>query len=210
MAESSTKPTPGDDTPNGDKPNGGDRPAAPVSGGYGRIGNVVIEISTPTCGNIVWPHPRMMLRGEWRRDAIIGISARPGLQKMPSIPGLRIAFNGASRSVKVYDPLASVENATLLAEIHRCYDELFLANATRGHAGGPEPERHYPDLSNDDLKTWLWWMRRHVDEGNAKLIAGNLPTSGEIRKLAGKTLVETFQSRETTRYLEDRRESVPA
>lgn len=193
---------------NDNKPAQPKHPQQPQGNPFAQVGEVTIEISTPNCGNVLWPHPRMLLRGEWRRDSIIGVSAQPGLQKMPTIPGLRIRFNGRERTVTVYDPLTLPENATTLADVHRAYDQLFLSNAAVGsapHAGKPEPEKVYPDQSATDLKTWLHWMRRHVDEGNARLVSGSLPSCQEISRFQGKTLVETFQSNETTKYLEDRK-----
>lgn len=187
-----------------------------VANAFAAVGEVTIEIETrdrktgrPTGGNVNWPVPSMMLRGAWPREMMIGVSGMVPLQQMPSIPGLRIRFDGRTRTVTVYDPLTLPEYANDLATIHRNYDLLFSPPVTAGprphHAGRPEETQTHANLEPTDLKTWLWWMRQHVSDCKAKVLAGTLPELAEISRLPGKTLVETFNSPETTRYLEDRK-----
>lgn len=183
---------------------------------FAAVGEVTIEIDTrdqktgrPTGRNVNWPTPAMTLRGAWPRELMIGVKGMVALEQMPSIPGLRIRFDGRTRTVTVYDPLTLPEHAETLAQLHRCYDQLFQPPVTIGprpqHAGHPEKTQAFADQEPTELKTWLWWMRQHVDDGKARVVAGQLPERNDIRRLPGKTLVETFNSPETTKYLEDRK-----
>ena len=191
-------------------------PQQPQGNPFASVGEVTIEIKArnrkngrPTGASVNWPVPQMTLRGAWDRQIMIGVSGMPPLQQMPDIPGIRIRFDGRARSVTVYDPLALPENHALLAEVHRNYDQMFTPPVVVGHAqphaGGPEKERRFDDQNPTELKTWLWWMRQHVDDFKAVVFSGSLPELSDIRRLPGKTLVETFNSPETTKYLEDRK-----
>ncbi len=78
------------------------------------------------------------------------------------IPGQTIAFDPATNTGSIREPLLTAEHATVRATIEKT-----IPGADFGVA-----ERSYP---NAHAGTWLGHMRRAVEAGLAKLVKGKLP-----------------------------------
>jgi hypothetical protein len=159
----------------------------------------------PRNPNISFPPLRSVLRGCWSQDQLVpGERSTENLHLMPDIPGQHVAVDGSRRKATVSDPLAG--NESLLRRISRARAALGLhpvGSKATDITVAPEPTQEHV-LDDTGIKTWLYWLRRFVDYGLARVTAGQLPTTDEISRLPGKTRVQCFDSgvRRAT-YLED-------
>lgn len=129
------------------------------------------------------------LRGFWSNSAksLQGKAADNAIASMPDIPGIHIIFDGSRRAVMIQEPLLTKDNAEILEEIR---------NITRQTPGmktfEPERSRKFEALSLDRLKQWVYWPRRYLDSGYARLKHGSVPLMPEIERLPGRVERETF------------------
>jgi hypothetical protein len=165
---------------------------------YRQIGEVIIELGDDRCRNFMWPPTRETLRGAWKRGNLFGITMHTTMSEMPDIPGQCIVVDGRKRQMKTLDPLNIEANAALLAKIKAVYREMFRL------AGGPAKDVTEEGCNDTRLKTALWWMRRFVDNKQARVVSGNLPTLAVIEELPGRINAEMWNSSARARkYRED-------
>lgn len=154
----------------------------------GRI-DFTIEVSSDLCQNVAFPPTKDVLRGRWSKaKVLIGVSSRAELQKIPDIPGIHISLDSIRKVGRIYDILDMPENKSLLEAIRKPYA------AVTGQEGGPEKEKIYKDMKDNDVKTWAHWMRRLVERGSAVVVSGILPSESQIAKLPGKTQLEMYRT----------------
>lgn len=166
----------------------------------GITGRFTIEMGDELAHNVFWPMTKQVLRGRWSRMAMIGRGGMPELLKMPDWPGIRVEVNVATRTARIYDPLAAKDARTeqLVREISPLYAKI------NGSEGRPWDEQTYPDLNATDLKSWLFWMKRIVVDGKAVEVQCTLPKMEGIESMPGKILIEPMNSSQTAlKYKED-------
>lgn len=199
MPESQTPPEDHEvETPDG--PDAPDSPTPPTRGGrraQPAAIEVTIEIASDQNNSVQFPPTMEILRGRWANsNVLVGQSARNELSRMPDIPGIHIQVSVRQRQARLYDPLA--EQPDLVRKINDCYKVI------EGKEGGPMKDRTIKDMTPDDIKTWLFWMARTVEAGQARVVKGTLPSLAEIADLPGKTRIEQFnQSARKRKFLED-------
>lgn len=186
MAESSEKPATRSQSPG--------HPQSPSP----RIAEVVIEVASPRNQQFMWPLTQVVLRGRWCRANLPGITMQPALEKMPDIPGMRVLCDPSRRIARVFDPLNEPGNQDLLSRCSRVHTECFRV------AAGAEQDVELDSLDDTAVKSWLYWMRRAVDNGMAIVVHGDLPSMTTIEALPGKTRCGAFDSSaRAKRYRED-------
>lgn len=87
------------------------------------------------------------------------------------IPGQVIAFDPATNTGFIRDPLASAEHAQTRAAVERRLGGL---SGQPARVEYPAAERQFP---NADAATWLGWMGRAVRSGLAKIVKGKVPAA---------------------------------
>jgi hypothetical protein len=103
------------------------------------------------------------------------------LKGLPTvIPGILFSFNGAARKIGFHDPLAFPKNQALRKAVGDA-----IKNYT-GQDQSPEKVVEYAELSDDDLKNWLYWMRRHLDAKQIVVHKGAVPDMKVIEKMPGR------------------------
>lgn len=143
-----------------------------------KTGEIAIEIASRRNSQTTFGPTMSKLRG---RFSIYNLprgstSANTDLMQMPEIPGQQVWINPATRTGRIVDPLNREEHKNKIEEMNRVISTF----------KGEEPrkavdDRSFPNLTDDQIRTWLYWMRRLVDEKKAVVAAGNLPQLTEIR-----------------------------
>lgn len=148
---------------------------------------ITIEIASKNSNRVVFkPLLSKPLRGRWTIASTGGESTAEVLRQLmavaPEIPGIRIAIDPQKRQARVYDPLGLPENKTLQEEIARVLNN----HQQWGWGAAPWPTATRDEMSANDIKTWLYEMRRLVDSGLAVIVSGSatLPSLAEIRSKA--------------------------
>jgi hypothetical protein len=172
-------------------------PAAPVQDAR-RLGEILVEIADERNSNVMWPITKVLLRGRWARVNTLGQTMAQVMQPLPDIPGLHVGVDCARKLSKILDPLNEPRNAELVKKIQAVLKEAFR------QVYGPEKDVVQEGLSDGEIKSWLYWMRRLVDNGQAVVIKGELPDLKAIRALPGKIAIENYNSSSrAVKFLED-------
>lgn len=150
--------------------------------------HAVIEVGDDKNRNPQFPPLKMVTRGRWGRDVLVGTTGRNELMNIPEIPGIYLEINTSRRAARLYDPLSLPQHAKTLELLRDPYRRLI------GNEGKPWDEIVRVDLNDTDCKTWLYWMARLVESHKARVVEGRLPTLAQIAKLPGNTRIEVFNS----------------
>jgi hypothetical protein len=166
-------------------------------------GDVTIEIGTNRNQNVAWPMTRDILRGHWQKAHLLHQELTEVTTLIPDLPGQRIKISAARATAWILDPLNLPEFAVTMAKLN------FVLGAEPALTGGkvkPATDTEHGNLTPTLIKSWLYWMRRLVDEGKGHVVEGKLPTLAEIAELPGKTRCQNYDSGGRARYREDQTE----
>jgi hypothetical protein len=128
-----------------------------------------IEIDGPRNERLMFPPLQRSLRGRFDVNRVLEPEARRLSNKIPTaIPGMRLSAD-----------LATGECAVIEA-IHE--DRPLKARLAASRPVEFAPEREV--AQNAHLPTWLYWMKRAVESGVARIVRGELPQriEGEPQK----------------------------
>lgn len=196
MAETTTPPT----TP---PPPATDARTGKAKGPHFKSVSFVIEMADEKCRNFQWPPDKRKLRGRWSLHKAGGWDVADSLREMPDLPGMRVVLKSGSGAI--VDPLNEVKNKALVAKAAR------VIQATFGVKQGPEKDFFLKDMTPAEVKCWCWWARRFVDNRQAEVLAGTLPTADEILAMDGVIDFENFnqgqdadRKKQPTRYVPKR------
>lgn len=130
---------------------------------------VTIEVDGPGNESLYFRPLQRRLRGrfDYARDSEPQSKLAASNFTAP-IPGLRLAFDFATNTATLVDPLHDSEHESLREQL-----------IAKGHRLGPERET----FENQDAVTWCFWMQRAVEAGTARILEGEFPKlKGEPRK----------------------------
>jgi len=173
----------------------GSPPVQPVAARNAFAGvSFEIEIATPQNNNVVCAMNNRHLRGRFDMSLIKGRMPDDRFARCPTIPGVRMQYDGARRVVAFVDPLADPKNRDVTREIQAAVQAM----------GWPKPEPAkavvYERVSDDHMKEWAYWARRWLDAGQCDVLRGtNVPSMDEIEGLPGRierNRMDTSQKRE--------------
>ena len=160
---------------------------------------IVIEIADE-CNRSVLFHPNQMkLRGRWDSQRVSYKRPHPALAKLPPIiPGIQIRVDIQKKLTGIFDPLSLPENAHIINAIKDARQE--VSGISPGH--DPWPAINRKDCADTEIKTWLYWMRRLVDEGQAVIVGpeDSLPTLEQLEALKGDIHISQFNVLATRPY----------
>lgn len=124
---------------------------------------VEIEVDHENNGNMYFLPLKRTVRGRFTVARAIKREGKAGniLQRFPEgvIPGKRIGFDMSRGVGYITEPLREPQHAELFEEI-----------SSRNKV---DPERE--ETPNAHAPSWLHWMRRAVQSGQAKVVKGELP-----------------------------------
>jgi len=170
---------------------------------------VTVEIADE-CNRSVMFHPlQQKLRGRWDSQNVSYKRAHQALARLPNvIPGIQIIVDTNRKTRGYFDPLSKPEHAGTIDLLKQAKEE--ISGITPGC--NPWPAVKFDNSSDSDIKTWLYWMRRLVDNGQAILIGdpASLPSMEEIESLKGDVFVGQFNTLATRRFKKDEGKEEPA
>ncbi len=149
---------------------------------------IEIEFGDERNRYFAWGPTMEKMRGHWTRKNLHSDELVEELATMPDIPGMRIRVAYERRLAVVYDPLSLEANKTTCDRIAAIIFDRWRIKA------GPEKTTTREKMDADDLKTWLYGMRRRVNNKEATVIVGTLPSLDEIDKLPGRVRIEMYNS----------------
>lgn len=148
--------------------------------------------------NFVFPLGSKPLRGRWAtRNYLPNTTVHEKFQGMPDIPGIVLEVDATTRTVRFLDPLSDPRNK----------EALRIASAAYKTAFGEEccgwPEAKLENLSDDELKSYIYWTRRMMDNGSCKVInpGGKVPEMAEIEKYPGLVSFHNFDQGATIEHM---------
>lgn len=146
----------------------------------------VVEVSAPNNNSVLWPHPRLLLRGAFNRERLRGLSATDSpINDMPNIPGMYIQVDGPSQQVAVYDPLSLKTSEKLAEKVFKIYKEVFKKETKAAESVRYRCTPH-------EFKEWCYWSRRLLDGGCLAIRRGNIPSMEMIAKMPGTLQANHF------------------
>lgn len=156
-----------------------------------------VEVADQWNRNAKWPLDERVLRGRWSRDNVVHDVDDERFRGMPDLPGLLIHVEGRGRRAAITDPMANPANREVSDKVSK-----IIANAQMGSMG-PEPDYTVENLSNDDLKSWCYWVRRMLDNKQLRIHRGTVPSMDEISRMPGKVFKENFDTGAGKERLQD-------
>ena len=159
-----------------------------------------IEIVGPLNERVAFPPVGKVLRGAWYSHVVaMKDKAAPlkELSQIPEIPGMIVAIDTTPDSTgrckgAILDGLTSPQGKAIQPRL----EEIFKRNTAQLGTNYAPAEREEYELYEDDVKNWMYWMRRLSDLGFAKKYGNDpeLPTLDEIRQMPGKRLNDPWNT----------------
>lgn len=168
---------------------GGGADPQPAKNAYAGIA-FAIEFGSEHNNNTLCPITRRQYRGKWVASNVKGRVPDDWFSRMPDLPGHVIVFDGSKRAVTIIDPLDTPDFKDVLKEAQE---------VLKGRGMGDEPDEteELTDLTDDDLKNWVYWCRRWVDGMQADAIRGTrVPKMEDVTKLPGRVAYNQFEMHE--------------
>ncbi len=160
-----------------------------------------IEIDGECNRSVMFQPTQEKLRGRWRASRILGRQYHASLAKMPGeIPGIVLTVDTEARTCSRVDLLADETNKAVWDQINSVSkDHPELTPKSQ-----PWPPVVYESCSHDTIKTWLYWMRRIVNNKQAVVCQNSeLPNLAEVERFKGKIGVQQFNSMKTREMTKD-------
>jgi hypothetical protein len=130
---------------------------------------VEIEIDTPRNGSLWFRPLQRQLRGRFDFNRVAEPMARvaPFEHKVPEVfPGLHVALDTEALAAAVIEPLHGPDHQEVRAKL-------------KARGWGLGNEREEIEVKAEALPTWLYWLKRAVEGGTARLVKGKLPDKVE-------------------------------
>jgi hypothetical protein len=147
-----------------------------------------IEVAGPHNDNLIFSPLQQKLRGRWDMAKVSHRDKTEGMKMLALavsvIPGQVVALNVDKSIGRIVDPLNDKDGKAILDKcngVFAQYREVF------GGQHDPHPDTTH-NLNVDQVKTWLYAMRRLVDSGLAVPVSGGnpLPELDQIRAMPGR------------------------
>lgn len=171
---------------------------------------IIIEFCAEHNNNFLFVPTQRVHRGRYDRHKLPAgtTSRRMGAMKIDGWPGMYACLDVESHHARIIDPLNLPQYEGQIEKISAVMRSANLAKgATEVIA---DEDRDYPRLTPGGVKTWVFWMRRFVQDGQATLIQGKFPSEAAVDKWPGRTLVNPMEmSHGVPKYLEDMPERAP-
>lgn len=138
-----------------------------------------IEVDSQNANIAFAPLSGRRVRGAFNARNIKELEGQKLLSAWPdTVPGTRIGFDVATGVGYLYEPLYEPKHRPTKGRIEKAGYQL-------------PPERE--EFKGAHAPTWLYWMKRCVESGHAKVISGSLPA-----KIEGEPITEFITKRTKT------------
>lgn len=155
-----------------------------------RSGEVAFEFGGKQNQRYLFKPLGMTLRGRWITSRIHQTS-EIGFTAMPEIPGQVVAVNAKAKTVRVIDPLSFEENENLLEEANRVKEAHFGRSR-------PHPTTELSDMTDSDVKSVLWCLLEHAENGDCQVVHGREPTRRDVLQMKGQLRLRYMDSSQST------------
>lgn len=146
----------------------------------------VIEVGDNMNRNPKFGPTGEQLRGRWTASHVAAIEAHSAIKAISSIPiinGICLGIDREKRLGRRFDPLReTAEGKAIWARVQPLLDQY---NEIFDQGMKPWDQAVFPQLDDNDVKTWFYWMRRLLDAKQAFLQSDRFPTMDEIKKYPG-------------------------
>jgi hypothetical protein len=171
------------------------------------IGAFIVELGDEGNRQIPIDMMRMWLRGRWLQSNVkcdMGVEMR----KMPDSPGIRLEVKPRDSTLRIFDPLAMPQNASLLANLNKAVEEITSIKTGTGRKLGPMVEVTHK-LDEHQLKTIMLEISRKVHGPMPCMFAvqGNVPTVEELEHYPGRELNDPWNSSNNKAKFVDQRQA---
>lgn len=140
-------------------------------------GEIIVELDSPNNNNMLFRPLQRVLRGKFDPKRMNGDGKA---KHAPVVPGLHIGVNPKTKVGRVYDPLKEER------------EYLRVRDGLKASHGWSDIIIVQEAIHNDiDVTTWLFWMKRMIENGTAHLITGSAPM---LENLEGKPNTDMFSS----------------
>lgn len=153
-----------------------------------KVAEFEIELGCKRNRKKTWPPTQQQLRGAWIRANLTSDERSESLEGIPDIPGIRIRISAMSRKALIYDPLGLPENAEELKKVQAAFEKVVGGK----HSFMESIKRE--NMSETEIKTWVYWAMRLVASEDAKVTRGSIPSPQEIESMPGMTEISQFDS----------------
>lgn len=148
----------------------------------------VVEVDSPRNAKLQWTPDGRTLRGRWDPKRVNGSASESSFQRMPILPGLYIVMDGPRRVLRFADPLNDPKNADRLKLAQETVQNTF------GERHGPEVDVEVKNLTDDEIKTACYWVRRYLDDQKVTVREGAVPTIAEVDAMPGDITIQDFNA----------------
>lgn len=156
------------------------------------IGSFRVQMGDDKNRNFVWPMDHRLLRGRWSHANIVGVTMDERFVKMPDVPGILVDVDVDKRILRLMDPLAHPENKHLLEKAQAIAQQSF--NTKCSFDFQPNGILVRRDLTNNQLKSVCWYVRRFLDARCCEVVRGRVPSADQCLAMPGSIAVEVYDS----------------
>lgn len=143
-----------------------------------------IEVAGPQNQGLAFAPYGGRLRGRWESSRVAHFDKSEGmkaLSQIPVIPGICIELDTDKHYAKIFDPLRETPQGQVVwRQVSGVLERYQTEFGSMRELMEP---KEYRDLSQDDVKTWAFEMRKALDGNLARYVepCDRMPTADEIR-----------------------------
>ncbi len=144
-------------------------------------GEIIIEMSDANNSNIFFDPLGKTLRGALD---VSKVASKGKALAVGNVPGLRVGLTLRAKRARVFDPLGLPNEQARLDHINEARGRTFEK------AIKPCTQETYTNMTDNELATFLYWMRRYVQEKKAVVVTGSAKLDGF--DLPGDPIIDNY------------------
>lgn len=143
------------------------------------IGTVAVDIDHPKNNDMFF-----IPLGRSLRSKIMPFRTGPSpdtrLAQIQSIPGHRIVVDCVERKGYIVDLLGQKENARIFQQVKAALESPGRTYFAPQYLKEQQPDDEVHNLSPEEIVNWLYWMARIVEDRQAVVSKGEIPTKKDL------------------------------
>lgn len=157
----------------------------------------IVELGDDSNRTISLDTMRLRLRGDFSLSKLHkrkqgGRDVGQIMQQMPDIPGMRIMVDYHAQKCRIFDPLETPEYKDVLVRVNQVAQEATAVKQSGGKFTPVEAVEH--KLDKDKMKTLCLELVRLVEDKQARVVAGELPTEEQLAAMPGRKLFDPWNN----------------
>lgn len=143
------------------------------------LGTVAIDIDHPKNNDMFFIPLSRSLRSKIMPFRT-GPSPDTRLAQIQSIPGHRIVIDCVNRTGTIVDLLGKKENSRIFQQVKQALEAPGRSYFAPQYLKDEQPADDVHNLSPEEIVNWLYWMVRIVEDRQAVVAAGELPSKNDL------------------------------